>query len=992
MKAALLLCAVCAAAQAQPLFQLSPNSHIDAGTGPYGAAVADLNGDGVPDLAFADFGSGLVKVLLGDGNGGYKEVPGSPFRAGSQPLQVVAADFNGDGKMDLAVMNALSGPPDYTRGTYNIFLGDGTGQFLLSDSGLISGTAHFFAEADFNHDGIADLVIATDKDVSILTGNTRGELQPGTTISGSDAASVVTGDFNRDGYPDVAVLNRSAHSVTLYLNDGNGNFRRATETVLPADSSPLFAVVADWNGDGLPDLATANASGITILLGDGRGGLRVHAILPVAASQRVPLMAADFDGDGHLDLLTSNSTDAIVLLGDGNGNFREGQRIPGASYLGFALAVDTNRDGKPDVVFANGPVWLNTLKTLPVNPASVQLNASAKQTALQLVPLNITAVPGLQASSDSPWLRYDGTNLVADASGLSAGQYSGTVRFTAPGYFGAAARLQLNVATPSGRLVPGPTTSTSTQTTVGLIDLNGDGRPDLVGKDDTALFIRLNDGTGAFDEIGTRTVLLENGGVLLADFSGDGVPDAVVIGRSGIAIYEGDGAGGFRAGRFTNIRENLSPNANISLAADFNNDGFPDIAVVTSVPDYPFRIFLNDGAGGFRALPKLRNLPQRMPISPVAADFNGDGFLDIAYVEIAGENAFILAGDGRGGFRLTQTINFGRGSSPGSIAVGDFNNDGFPDLAVVNHGDIYDSLVTVLLNDRKGLFNTRANYRFEAPRVTGLIAAADLDGDGQLDLLVGLGGNNTASTALLFGDGKGGFSRNTPGLPSPAPLSGYAFRTDLNGDGRIDILAYTGTGLSILLGAPADVLIQLTKDADNPFTFGQTVSFTVTVTTPPEAFRAATGTVTLFDGASPVGTPLPINGTARFMTKFVPGTHVFRAVYNGDARFNPGENTLTVVEAGPPAALKSLGNTNPFRAQVTDANGNPVSGAGVVFVAPPYGPSGLFGNSNSATAITDANGIVTAPLFTPNAFSGTYTITAAVSGYPVLNANFVLQN
>ncbi len=986
MKTTLLLLAVCAALPGQTIFQLSTGARFDAGEGPYGAVVADFNGDGVADLAFADYGSSSVTVLLGNGGGGYVNAPGSPFRAGLQTLQIVAADFNGDGKLDLAVLNALSLPPDFNSSNYAVFLGDGTGAFQPGNSGLVAGTAYTFAAADFNRDGLADLVVVTGNGVFVMLSNDAGGLTLAKHLADTNALGVTTGDFNRDGFADFVVLTKSTHSVISYLNDGTGRFRRGEETVLPADSSPVFAAVGDWNEDGVLDLATVNFPSITILLGEGRGAFRVHAVLAQEGSRRVAPSVADFDGDGHLDLITSNSEETIVLLGDGFGYFHEGQRLTGASYLAFALGVDSDRDGKPDVVIANGQTWRNILKTLPVGPSTIQLNASANQTALRSVPLAIGITAKVQAASDAAWLRFDGTNLVADASALRAGSYDGTVHFTAPGYFGSAVRVHLNVAAPSGRLAPGSSLTSSYLNRVGYADLNRDGKPDLIGKDEGVLTVRLNDGTGAFADAVSTTALLETGGILLADFTGDGVPDAVVMGRSGIAIYEGDGVGGFRAGRFTGIRENLSLNANIAVAADFNNDGLADIAVVTQVPDFPFRIFLADGHGGFRAALKIANVPQRMPISIVTGDFNGDGFLDIAYAEIAGENVYVLFGDGQGGFRLSQTLNFGIGSSPGALTVGDFNGDGRPDLAVVNHGDIYDSLVTVLPNDGAGAFKARTNYRFDAPRVTGPIAAADVNGDGRLDLLVGLFGDGVGSTALLFGDGAGAFVRS-----AGARLNGYVIYTgDVNGDGRNDVITITNTTMDVLLGAGADATVRLTKDADNPFTYGQTVGLTVGVATPGEAFEAASGTVTLFDGSVAVGTAELLNGTAHFLSKFVPGSHAFRAVYNGSARFNTGESTLTVVEAGAPVAIQAYAFG--LRAQVTDANGNAVSGVGVIFTAPVYGPSGLFGASNAATVITDANGTATAPAFTPNSYAGSFSITATVSGYPGPSAAFFLRN
>ena len=235
---------------------------------PVSLAVGDFNGDGILDLATANYIGSNVSVLLGNGSGGFTAAAGSPFSAGL-PYSVAVADFNNDGNPDLIIAN---------ENGYNatILLGSGAGGFTSpAGSPFAAGLGPF---------------------------------------------SVVVGDFNGDGFPDFATANEYGGNVTVMLGNGAGGFSAATGSPFAVGSSPVSLVVGDFNGDGIPDLATANSgsNNVTVLLGNGSGGFTAAAISPLGAgTSPSSLVVRDFNGDGIEDLAIANSgsNNVTVLLG-----------------------------------------------------------------------------------------------------------------------------------------------------------------------------------------------------------------------------------------------------------------------------------------------------------------------------------------------------------------------------------------------------------------------------------------------------------------------------------------------------------------------------------------------------------------------------------------------------------------------------------------------------------------------------------------------------
>ena len=253
-------------------FSPASNSPFAAGTGPqFKPLGTSFNGDGFADLAVANESSSNVTILLGNGAGSFTASPGSPFGTGTQPHSVAVGDFNGDGIEDIATAN-------YGSNNLTVMLGNGSGGFTATaGSPFAAGAAPYAIVAgDFNGDGMLDLAAAnlSNSNVTVWLGNGAGGF---TAASGSPFAvgqnpeALVIGDFNRDGIEDLATADFSGNDVTVLIGNGSGGFNAGA--VFPAGKNANSIAVGDYNGDGIQDLAVANYgnNNITVLLGDGSG-------------------------------------------------------------------------------------------------------------------------------------------------------------------------------------------------------------------------------------------------------------------------------------------------------------------------------------------------------------------------------------------------------------------------------------------------------------------------------------------------------------------------------------------------------------------------------------------------------------------------------------------------------------------------------------------------------------------------------------------------
>src|ERR1700757_3928632 len=223
--------------------------------------VADINGDGKLDVAVSDGSTYSIYILLGNGDGTFQAARQFVTGEGVNPISIVAADFNGDGKLDVAVgdQGCPSGCSSYT---ITVMLGNGDGTLQAPQHVTVPGLPFGLAVADLNKDGKQDLAVTAGAGlVVILLGNGDGTFQPpltNTLTSGATGpGNVAVADFNRDGIPDLAVATGEGQAVAILLGHGDGTFASPKNYFDSLSDVPNFVAVGDFNGDGYADIAIA---------------------------------------------------------------------------------------------------------------------------------------------------------------------------------------------------------------------------------------------------------------------------------------------------------------------------------------------------------------------------------------------------------------------------------------------------------------------------------------------------------------------------------------------------------------------------------------------------------------------------------------------------------------------------------------------------------------------------------------------------------------
>jgi hypothetical protein len=327
---------------------------------PAAVIAADFNQDGIPDLAVVlSAGTVLansVAIYLGNGDGTF----GAPqaFAVGTDPVALCAADFNGDGKLDLAVLNDQDA-------TVSILLGNGDGTFQAQKTAPTGLNPVSVAAGDFNSDGHIDLAVAnTSASVSVLLGKGDGTFTAKPDFAtGSHPIGIATGDFNGDGRLDLAVADAALNVVFIFFGNNDGTF--TAHRNFATGSPPHSLIAADLDGDGILDLVTADencsvgpcpAGLISVLLGNSDGSFQTNVTYPTG-STAYQVVAGDFNGDGIPDLATANmqAHSASVVLGDGTGKFAAPIDLPVAGAPTALTVSDFNSDGRLDLALVSLP-------------------------------------------------------------------------------------------------------------------------------------------------------------------------------------------------------------------------------------------------------------------------------------------------------------------------------------------------------------------------------------------------------------------------------------------------------------------------------------------------------------------------------------------------------------------------------------------------------------------------------------------------------------
>ena len=594
---------------------LKANRTIPVGNSPHGVVLADFNGDLVLDAVVANTGDSNIGLLRGATNGFHTQVT---FATGLNPASLAVADFNQDGKPDVVTGN--SGIASVSIMINNAFF---TGGFLTHVDLATTDKVNAVAVGDFNKDGFIDVAAAaTNSDVvSIELGRGDGTFQFHIDVpSGSDPVALATADVTGDGLTDLIIGNNLDNTVSILPSVGTLGLQDLS--TISVGNMPNGVATGDFNNDNKFDLAIADRSdnNLLILLGNGDGTFTAQAGKPVTGSKPSSVLAVDVNNDNNMDLVVTNASDSpgtiSVFLGNGDGTFQSAKTFTVGKHPDSAATGDFNGDGKKDLAVANQND-LNVSVLLGNGDGTFQAQKTFT-TGPASNPFWITTADFGNGKIDIATAN-NGSGSVAVLLGNGDGTFS----------------LPVQYSTGSG------------PTCVTFGDFNGDGVNDLAATNQLSntVSILISNGNGTFKSHVDYPTAKGPFFVSAMDLDNDLKTD-LAIGASAssanrVSTLLGNGDGTFQM-HVDHVTLALSQGPSEALGvADFNGDGAADIAAANQVAN-TVSIFLNNpvpvmvpGSINFGAL----NLG--MPSSAVGVNFTnaGSALVNNLSVSLTGANS-----------------------------------------------------------------------------------------------------------------------------------------------------------------------------------------------------------------------------------------------------------------------------------------------------------------------------------------------------------------
>jgi hypothetical protein len=849
---------------------------------------------------YASVGHNVLFTVIAKNDGTFVSTTQQPLPASNDPYAVASGDLNGDGNPDIVAVGYA----------------------------VTSGTTPKPA-------------------MTVLLGNADGTFTVGQTYALPDliADSVVIDDFNGDGKLDVVVpttsqvsTNNSSGTLLFFPGNGDGTFGTPkTQALTPAAES---FISGDFNGDGKKDLVSGTG---TVFLGNGDGTFALQStpvfsgIATNSADSALQLAAGDFNKDGKLDLAGGSGNSVYIYFGNGDGTFKQGPVYAGIDNQGYLTATDLDGDGNLDIFVGDAANGIFGGDEFISNEGYVMLGRGdgTFTGAPQIVTQQFNALEDLNGDGKLDFIGIANGNIPDTTKPIFTtffGNGDGTFQQTG---------ASLNATN---------FTYQSTQYTVNTIDSYG--AVDLGGSKHYAL-------------------IYIPGGYYMTNPT-----------RIGFLTALSNPDGSFQTPSFTPVPSLVSgitgdyPSAIGALHAITNAAGKAEIlysystgyitgSTATYNLGYAIQVSNGDGTFATPALTIYATSPAppsaSLPPSPVAiVDLNNDKTPDlIIYVPTVFGNGGtvvtppslqVMLGNSDGTFGkpipVTAVVNPTLSSS---IAVGDVNGDGIPDLIAEGEKAVNgtnDFNITVALGKGDGTFQGQTPMQLANGEGFESFAVGDFTGDGKADIAI-LGFQPGLDSGLFPGNGDGTFQSSSggqngtvnPALPILVSTGiGLSGAYDFNGDGKIDLL---GSGTFLLQtsssgGGGGGTVATSTALAASATTIaaGQSLTLTATVS-PTSGTGTPTGTVTFLDGTTSLGTgALNASGVATFSTTaLAAGAHSLTASYGGDTNFATSTSTavsVTVtsgstgdftISLSPTAATASAGASATLTVSITPSGG-----------------------------------------------------------------------
>ncbi len=713
------------------------------GPDPWYVITAELNADGIPDLATVNHGDNTISVLLGNGSGGHGDATFSitTFATGINPYGLAAADLDGDHLVDIVSANN-------SGNSLSIQWGQGGGAFgQRQDISFFPVGANpvQVVVGDFNADAIPDLATANwgDDSVAVLLGqgtdgvgnrSYTGPVFHEVGATGVSPRALVAGDFDADGILDLAVAMWNSGKLSVLFGGGAGG--RGDGSFGPparydAGNSQVNISTDDFNADGVLDLAVVAMSdnAVNILLGagaDGRGdGTFLARTAYATGSTPVSVFPVDLDADGILDLLVAEyGTNKVSLLpgngtnGRGDGTFAARMSYSVGSQPTAAVALDSSGDGILDLAACNnGP---NNVSLLVAGGSGGLGDGTFVVSSV----IDCAGFPGSQALYDMNADNILDLALVRSGSaGISifAGDGSsgrGTAGFT-PGWSG---------------------TTGNSPAWIAAADSDGDRIRDLLvanrGSGSAGIFVANGTnarGDGTFASQVTYPAGASPGMIALADLDADRIGDLVTVDETtGLGVRLGGGADGVPDGTFGAQSSYAGVGTPVSFAlGDVDGDAIID-AVLGSGSGSAVAVLVgigSNGAGTGAFAAAIGIAVGQEPVMPLLVDLDRDGNLDLVVANRGSNSVSVRPGAGDGSFGAGA--DYAVGTQPVALASGDFNSDGNLDIVSANSGG---GSLSLLLGS--GDVTVMPAVQIVVGGSPSAVAACQLDWDGRTDLVV----------------------------------------------------------------------------------------------------------------------------------------------------------------------------------------------------------------------------------------------------------------